>query len=90
MHGFLLQNFVRLYKDFQVMQRATRAQNLLIQSMILMDQQVQQKVTDKMKIMSTGFGGKTKTSNNNGEEQVHLPTRLQAILQNQYLQQTIP
>jgi hypothetical protein len=36
-NGFLQQNFVRLDKDFQVMQRATRAQDLLIQSMTLMD-----------------------------------------------------
>ena len=55
-NGFLQQNFVRLDKDFQVMHKATRAQDLLIQSMTLMDQQVQQRVTDKMKTRSTGFG----------------------------------
>ena len=55
-NGFLQQNFVRLDKDFQVIQKATRAQDLLIQSMTLMDQQVQQRVTDKMKTRSTGFG----------------------------------
>ena len=43
-NGFLQQNFVRLDKDFQVMHKATKAQDLLIQSMTLMDQQVQQRV----------------------------------------------
>ena len=37
-NGFLQQKFVRLDKDFQVMHKATRAQDLLIQSMTLMDQ----------------------------------------------------
>ena len=43
-NGFLQQKFVRLDKDFQVMHKATRAQGILIQSMTLMDQQVQQRV----------------------------------------------
>lgn len=32
-----------------------------------------------MKTRSTGFGDQTKTSNNNEEEQVHLPTQTPAV-----------
>ena len=72
---------MRLDKDFQVMHKATRAQDLLIQSMTLMDQQVQQRVTEKIKTRSTGFGGdQTKTtSNNNGEEHVLMPTQTPGV-----------
>ena len=51
-NGFLQQNFVRLDKDFQVMHKATRAQGILIQSMTLMDQQVQQRVRMSKKLGS--------------------------------------
>jgi hypothetical protein len=41
-NGFLMQKFVGLVMDFQLMQRATRPQDLLIQIMTLMVHQVQQ------------------------------------------------
>ncbi len=36
--GFLNQNFVKLDKDFQVMSKASKAQDLFIQTMSVMDQ----------------------------------------------------
>jgi hypothetical protein len=73
--GFLQQNFVRLDKDFQVMHKATRAQDLLIQSMTLMDQQVQQRVTktsssqgiDSSKCQKKQTSSEFESSQNNSE-----------------------
>jgi hypothetical protein len=67
---FLQQKLVQLDKDLQEIKKATWAQELLMKSISLMDQQVPR---------SKGFEDQTKNSKNNGEEQVHLPTQTPAV-----------
>lgn len=53
--GYITQNFDKLDKDFLAMNKATKAQGLLIQSMAIMDQSQQQRMNDRLKT-KTGFG----------------------------------
>ena len=43
--GYISQNFEKLDKDFIAMSKAQKAQSLLAQSMSLMDQQQQQRIS---------------------------------------------